>query len=110
MHGKLILKLRPDKDWEVLVGKIRSYKRRLILILMNIRKFFKAKIIRQVKKLSIFVFLLSFALPNEKNFSFKFNQHTDIDSWQWISKNNFGKNFKESSYDFIIPELWDKPS
>lgn len=66
---------------------------------MNIRKFFKAKLIRQVKKLSIFVFLLSFPLPNEKNFSFKFNQHTDIDSW-WISKNNFGKNFKESSYDF----------
>ena len=66
---------------------------------MNIRKFFKAKLIRQVKKLSIFVFLLSFALPSEKNFSFKFNQHTDIDSW-WISKNNFGKNFKESSYDF----------
>ena len=60
---------------------------------MNIRKFFKAKLIHQVKKLSIFVFLLSFALPSEKNFSFKFNQHTDIDSW-WISKNNFGKNHR----------------
>ena len=76
---------------------------------MNIRKSFKVKLIRQVKKLSIFVFLLSFALPSEKNFSFKFSQHTNIDSW-WISKNNFGKNFKESSYDFYHTRTLKKPS
>ena len=65
---------------------------------MNFKHSFKIEFIYFIKKLSILLLLSSFVLPEEKNLNFKLNLSSNMDSW-WISKNNFGKNLKENSFD-----------